>query len=421
MAESLKVLIVDEDPDGRVAARKAAQRANLGIAGESGFGTQAVSLALQAVPDAVLLAVEEPMARSLETAEALAGALPDTPILIYSSSTDPEAIRRAMVFGARDFLTKPLQGAQLKEAVYRALAQEEQRQLRRAGLAPVVAGRGTLIVVTGAKGGIGKSVAAVNLAVALRAETGKSVALVDADTQFGDVATLLDLSPAMTVSDVLRNLDSFERSTAERYMAHHASGVDVLATPRDEDPWIDCSAQQWNHMADVLAQVYEFVVVDTSGSFDAFVRNCVQGASLTLVVTTGEVSSVRDTASALRRLEGWGVDPTRVRVVFNRGARAAGVGKDEIEKAIGREVFWELPNDKTVPHSVQVGRPVALDPRTSSLGQNVRALARLIAGTKRSLVEQPAGRRGLLQRLITLRGRTNDTDLAPAAEPDPQR
>ena len=85
MADDLQVLVIDEDPDSRVAARKALQRAELGVAGETGFGTQAVSLALEVRPDVALIAVEEPAARALETAESLADALPDTPIVIYSS------------------------------------------------------------------------------------------------------------------------------------------------------------------------------------------------------------------------------------------------------------------------------------------------------------------------------------------------
>lgn len=420
MAENLKVLIVDEDADSRVATRRAAVRANFGIAGESGFGTQAVSLALSTHPDVILLCAEEPVARPLETAESLANAAPDTPILIYSSKSDADSVRRGMVFGARDYLLKPLQSATLREAAIRALEQEERRQMRRAGQLANEAGRGTVIVVTGAKGGIGKTVASVNLSVALREETGKSVVLIDADTQFGDVATLLDLSPTVTVADLLENREHFDRSTAGQFITRHSSGLDVLATPRDEDPWLACSDEAWRQVIDVLAQLYEFVVIDTSGAFDAFVRRCLASASMTFLVTTGEVSSVRDTASAMTRLAAWGIDPAQVRVVFNRGARAGGVDKDALAKAIGHEVFWELPNDRAVPQSVQIGRPVALDPSNKGLGSNMRSLARLIAGTKRSLVTQPSTP-SLFQRFTSIRGRSNDTKLPANPEPDAQR
>ena len=140
-ASALSVLVVDEDPDGRVAARKSVQRAQFAVAGETGFGTQAISLALQMRPDAVLISVEEPVGRALETADAIVSALPDTPILIYSSIDDSESVRRAMLFGARDYLAKPLQGSVLRTAVLRALEREERRQMQRSGQVSF-AGRG---------------------------------------------------------------------------------------------------------------------------------------------------------------------------------------------------------------------------------------------------------------------------------------
>src|SRR3989442_14646088 len=116
MAETLKVLIVDEDQDSRVATRRALQRAQLGLAGEVGYGTDAVSFALGARPDLMLISVEEPIGRPLETAEALANALPMTPFIIYSSLHDAESVRRGMVLGAGDYLVKPIHAAQLMQA-----------------------------------------------------------------------------------------------------------------------------------------------------------------------------------------------------------------------------------------------------------------------------------------------------------------
>src|SRR5215207_1644388 len=125
MAEALRVLIVDEDLDSRVATKRAVQRAHLDLAGEVGYGTGAVSYALDARPDCILLAVEEPTARALETADALANALQDTPFIVYSSIFDPEAVRRAMVRGARDYMVKPVQASRLTEAINAVLEELE--------------------------------------------------------------------------------------------------------------------------------------------------------------------------------------------------------------------------------------------------------------------------------------------------------
>src|SRR5690606_30092299 len=135
--------------------KRAVARADLDLVGEVGYGTEAVSLALEARPDVIFVAVEEPAARPLDTADGLANALPDTPIIIYSSAGDAESVRRGMIFGARDYLVKPVESARLREAISVALNQEERRQMRRAGQLSAVRGRGSVITVAGAKGGIG--------------------------------------------------------------------------------------------------------------------------------------------------------------------------------------------------------------------------------------------------------------------------
>src|SRR5687767_3075539 len=142
MVEKIRMLVCDVDPDSLVNTRKAAQRAQIEIAGEVGYGMEAVTFAKSSGPDVILVSVEEPAPRALETAEALANVLPDTPILICSSDNRPEAIRRALVLGARDYILKPVQAQQLREAVDTVLVQDKRRQMRRAGQMPETTVRG---------------------------------------------------------------------------------------------------------------------------------------------------------------------------------------------------------------------------------------------------------------------------------------
>src|SRR5687768_11194212 len=114
MAATPNILVIDEDLNSRVDTRRALQRAGLNLAGEVGFGMEALSTAHETRPDLILIAVEEPVTRPLETVEALANVLPDTPIIFYSSSNDPEAVRRAVIHGARDYLRKPVQTLDLQ-------------------------------------------------------------------------------------------------------------------------------------------------------------------------------------------------------------------------------------------------------------------------------------------------------------------
>jgi pilus assembly protein CpaE len=389
VAGQLSILIVDEDADSRVITRRAIQRAQYDVAGEVGYGASAVSYAVSAHPDIILLAVEEPVGRALETAEALANALPDTPFIIYSSLNDPESIRRGMVFGARDYVLKPVQFNRLVDAVNTVLEQQERRQLRRAGALFDASGRGTVITIAGAKGGIGKTVLSVNLSIALRQETGRTVAVMDADTDFGDVATLMDLRPSMTLAEVFSHFGQLNRESIRTFLTRHSSGVDILAGPEDGEEWERCSPDMLRDIIDLLAQNYDFVVIDTRGALDPLVHVCMEVSTLTLLVTSGEVSSIRDTARALRRLERWEMDQDRLKVLLNRGARVNGFNLDDVKQAFSQDIFWQLPADPQIPVSVQLGQPVVVAGK-SPAAENISELARRIAGTKTPLASGAA-------------------------------
>jgi pilus assembly protein CpaE len=380
MPATTKVLILDDDLDSRVEARKALQRAHFEVAGEVGFGTEALTVATETRPDVILIAVEEPVTRPLETAERLANVLPQTPFIFYASLNDPDAVRRAVHFGARDYLIKPLQATAVTQAIARALEYEEKRHMRQAGQLSTPSVRGTVITVAGAKGGIGKSVIAVNLALALRERTKGKVAIVDGDTQFGDVVTMFDVTPTRSLEDLTRDLDGLDRNTILDYLTPFDARLGIIPGPTVQNAWDDAGPEAASKVVDLLSQTHDFVVIDTSGAMDRFVRAFVDASTLVLLVTTGEVSSVRDTKAALARLEGWEVPDEKVKVVLNRGARAEGFRVADLEQTFSRPVFWELPRDNRVGRSVQVGRPVVIENPNAAASRHIMALAAAIGG-----------------------------------------
>ncbi len=385
----IRAMIVDGDLDSRGTAKRAVGRAGMDLAGESGYGTEAVSLAIDSQPDVIFVCVEEPVARALDTVEGLANSLPTTPVIVYSTQNNADAVRRAMVVGAREYIVKPIESSRAREAAKAALDYEARRDLQRAGLTGV-RGRGTVVTVAAAKGGVGKSVLTVNLAAALSAEPGRSIVVLDADTHFGDVATMFDLSPSVTVADLTQNCGSLDRGNVRRFVTtHEPSGVDVLAASEDdEQAWDRCSLEDLKRMIDLFAQVYDFVLIDTSGGFGSFVRVCVESSTLTLVVTSDDVSSVRDTAAAVRRLERWGVQPERVRFVLNEEGSRKGVDARDLAEAIGRPISWIVPFDPAVQESVQAGEPLVLRSRRSGGARVIRSLATLIGGAQGAQSQQ---------------------------------
>ena len=97
MPNNLEVVVVDPDSNSRADTNRALAMARFTVSGEAGYGIDAVTMAREKNPDVVVLAMEEPVARASQTMSALADALPETPIIVYSSLSDAASVRRAMV------------------------------------------------------------------------------------------------------------------------------------------------------------------------------------------------------------------------------------------------------------------------------------------------------------------------------------
>jgi pilus assembly protein CpaE len=410
MAKVPSVLVVDENEDSRVELRKLLARAGFTVAGMTRYGASASATAEELQPDAVLIAIEEPPNRALETVETLAQLMLETPLIGYSAVGEAGAVRRAVRAGVRDYLVRPLDADALREAIYTALEQEEQRQLRRAGqVSPAV--RGTVITVTGAKGGVGKSVVAINLALALRAVTGPprgpraargvpadlgpSVVLVDGDTHFGDVATMLNIAPEPTVTRVAAQIARYDRATIVDQTVEHPSGLRVLPGPTEPEEWHAVTAEGIERLIALLAQAFDFVVIDTADVFDPVVEQCVQQATLTLLVTSLDLSSIADTKVALRIFRRWDTRPEKVRLTVNLTRHRDGVREPDVQQALGWPVFWSVPHDRRVPDAAQLGESLVLTAPKAAFTRSFRDLAAAISGQSGAAVARGAPRRRL--------------------------
>lgn len=398
MAKMPAVLLVDENEDNRVEVRKLLTRAGLEVAGESRYGVSASSAAHDTQPDVVLVGIEEPPNRSLESISALAHLLLDTPVVAYSSINDPEVMRRAVRAGVRDYLVRPFTAESLTESIFRALEEQEKRQIRRAGQAGAAV-RGSVVTVTGAKGGVGKSSIAISLSLALRAVTGRTVVLIDADTHFGDIATMLNLRAERTVTQALAKVADLDRASIVEQTIEHPTGIHVLPSPRDPDDWNQITPDDMDRLIDLLAQAFDFVVIDTPDVFDPVVQRCILDSTLSLIVTSADMSSITDTRTAIRLLERWDCPPDKIRPVVNFIRSPDGVREQDVQDALSLPIFWSVPFEKAVPDAAQLGESVVVTMPKTQFSQTLREMAGAISGSQRPR-GAATGRIPVLRRLV---------------------
>jgi pilus assembly protein CpaE len=358
------------------------------VLGEAGYGIEAVSLAKETEPDVMVIAVEEPVIRALQTVEAVADLLPQSPIVAYSSIKDPASIRKAMLAGVADYLVTPVREEDLVSSIHGVLAQEERRRARIAGETDEPVACGTVLTVFGAKGGIGKTTISTNLATAIVQKTGQSVALVDLDTRFGDVAILMDIPVERSIADLALPEDEINREMLQDCLYTHNTGVTILPAPVRPTDWRNVHAGHIERVVTLLAQTYDYVILDTPGTFNDIVARALELATLVLLVATVDMASLKDTLLALDMLRSWNFPQEKVKLVINSTNEATNVQPQEVKRMLGRDVFWSIPYDRNISTSTQLGMPVVVAKPTSKAAESMVELAHVLSGVQQQAPQQ---------------------------------
>lgn len=382
ITEATRVLIVDDAAQNKAALQRLLAQASFTFAGEAALGPEAVAEVKQVKPDVVLVAVEDPVARALRTIETLSLAVPGTPVVAVSSLGERDYLRRAMLAGARDYLVKPITPEDLEKSLL-ALVELEQKRSSLTEDAIDTGRTGEIVTVLGAKGGIGRSTIAANLAVALAIEGKHKVALVDLDTQMGDVALLLDIVPEKSLADVVPVVERLDPELMRGFLTVHSSGLKVLPAPLRPEDGERINNAHVRRVLEVLSRTYDYVVVDTPRAFHDNVVAALDVSSMVIVVTTLDVACLKSTKVCLSVLKSWRYPTEKVKLLINHVNNVNGIGNAEVESAVDHPIFWRIPNDTaTMTSCSRAGKPFVQTQPGVAISRNLVSLSYSVAGDR---------------------------------------
>ena len=384
MAEQpIRLLIVDDIQSTRDNLRKLLSfEDDIQVVGTAGDGKEGVEEAQRLHPDIVLTDVNMPLMDGIQLTEQLTQDLPSSPVIIMSVQGERDYLRRAMQAGAREFLIKPFSHDELVAAIRRVYALEQKKGTflaRTTEAAPVTAsgrsGPGEVFVVFSAKGGVGKSIIAANLAVALARETDARVALVDLDLQFGDIGVMLNLNHSRSITDVVDIQDHLDEEALDDILAAGPAGIRVLLAPIKPEL---ADLVTPDHVRTVLAEVRklcDFVVVDASSHLGEAILQVMEVASRILVVTGLTIPSVKNARLTLGVLESLNIDPERVLLVVNRVDGYSDFNKEATEQYLRVPVAVQIPHDpRAVADSWNQGKPFVETQPEAEISRAIREL-----------------------------------------------
>ena len=380
MASKIRVLIADD---------VAATRENIGklmefhpeieIVGQAGTGAEAVSQAKVLRPDIVLMDINMPEMDGIAATERLTVEAPETSIIIMSVQGEQEYLRRAMMAGAKNYLTKPFTGDELVGAIKQAFIRDQKvRDTARTAAGIKIPGR--IISVFSSKGGVGKTTIAANLAVALSQRPGKRVAMVDLDLQFGDVALFLNILPRTTIADAILDIDHLDEATVSSYLTSYNERFQVLAAPLRPEQAENVTGAHVGAVLSRLRSLYDYVVVDTAPSFDDTTIAALDAADLVLVVAALDLPTIKNIKIGLEIMQSLGYGEEKVQLVLNRANSEGGLDTHEVEASLRRQFLMAIPSDgKTIVNSVNKGLPFVVTHPETPAAQRIFALADKVA------------------------------------------
>lgn len=382
MGRNFHVLLVDPDTEHRSQLKQLLGSLSVAVVGEAEYGVEAARLAAELQPEIVLVHIEEPLALAMRTLDVVQRCAPCATPIAVSRRTDAGTVQSAMLAGARGFIVTPTSGELLDRTLQ--AARQRHTDLMQRALSPervdpsVVAG--TVLTVFGPKGGVGKTTLATNLAIALATRTRARVALVDGDIYFGDVAITMGMSAERTMPDLLEAMATGASVDVASYLTRHSSGVYVLPARHSGGVTGTADPDAIAALLRRLAASFDFVIVDTPGTFGPQVAAALDESTTALLVTSADMASVKDARMSLEALRGEGFDHDRLKLVVNHATNANSVTDDDLARTVGYEVFWTFPHDREVPHSTQRGEPLVLFQPRARMAQQVEALAAHIGG-----------------------------------------
>lgn len=387
--DKIRVLIVDDVTETRENIRKLLQfESDVEVAGMARTGKEAIQISLDANPDVILMDINMPDMDGIAATEAIRSRQPAVQVVILSVQNDQNYMRRAMLAGARDFLTKPSVGDELISAIRRAGIIAQSERAKAAAAQPVApaggiasagfsyGARGKVITVYSPKGGVGCTTLAVNLAVVLNNDDTR-VALVDANLQFGNVAIFVNEQGKNSIADLAPRVDELDVEIVEEVMIKHAaSGVHILAAPSRPENAEKVTGDQLAKILEFLRQIYAYVIVDTSSYLTDNTLAAIDESDLIILPTTQDIPSVISSQLFLGLLQTLGTERERVLFVMNRFDKRINITPERVAENLKQEVVAIIPLDEqTVVKAVNQGVPFMPESRSQPAGRGILQLA----------------------------------------------
>jgi len=249
--------------------------------------------------------------------------------------------------------------------------------------------RGEMIAVSSAKGGVGKTMLAVNLSVAL-AKKNKKVCIIDTDFQFGDVSLSMDIQSTFSIKDIAEELDRIDSEIFLSYLNVHDSGVYILSAPERPEYADLITIKVIEAVIAFALNHFDYVIIDTEVGLTEKSLYLLEKTDTIMIVTNLEMTTLKNTKLMLETLNILELRE-KVQVVVNRADMESVIQASDVADILGESSSIYIPNDfQTTSQSINIGVPFVANRARTDISKAIYKMAeQLITRREISVFEPP--------------------------------
>ncbi|MEN6571970.1 MAG: response regulator [Anaerolineaceae bacterium] len=395
----IQVVVVDDTDDSREMILRMLQfDPTIEVVGTARTGIEAIASAQKLKPDVIVMDINMPDMDGITATENIRKRVPFIQVVILSVQSDPNYMRRAMLAGARDFLTKPPMIDELTSAIRRAAVLAQEERAKEAAVATGLTGQlgggrtpgvnGKVIVVYSPKGGTGSTMLATNLACSLKT-TDNSVALVDSNFLFGDVGVFLNEHTKNSSLDLIDRVNDLDADIMNDVMTvNKQTGLHLLAAPNQPELVDVGYGEPFAKILTFMRQIYHFVIVDTTSYLTEVGQSCLDIADLIILITTQDIPAIKNTNQFLTIADASKIERKRILLVMNRYDKKVAISPERVGASLKQPVVVAIPfEERIITNSINRGMPFMVDNKIAPAAKSIQQLTELVKTTIQEQVE----------------------------------
>jgi pilus assembly protein CpaE len=367
--ERIRVLVADDIEETRNVIKKILNMEDdfFEIVGEAANGEEVLRSIPKVKPHVVLMDINMPVLNGLEATERISREFPAVIVIIMSVQGENEYLKKAMFHGAKEYIIKPFNYDSLIETI-KATYDKNKDRMRVQVPYQQQQHNAKVITFFSSKGGVGKSVLALNTAITLTKTFEKKVLLIDLDLQFGDISMMVNQYNHKTLLDAIDDgqLESYE--SIRPYLYDYYFKLQMLLGPKKPEAAEYIGKDSIEKIIKIFKNYYDYIIVDTGVNFSDSTLYILDQSETILFVSTMEIVALKNTKLGLGVMQSLGYDKSKVKLVVNRYNTDYGISKGEVEGVFKDGIFAIVPDEeKTVYMSVNQGMPFCTQQKYNKL------------------------------------------------------